>query len=178
MPLIRASQTRDLAAITSIYAHHVMHGTGTFEVDPPTPEEMAKRRTEVLERGLPYLVIEQGDQVVGFAYCNWFKPRLAYRFAAENSIYLAPDVSKNGLGKALLAELIAQGQHCGLRKLIAIIGDSGNLSSIGLHRECGFIPVGTLHSCGWKFDRWLDVVMMEKTLGSGDTTSPSQSLND
>jgi L-amino acid N-acyltransferase YncA len=171
MPLIRASQEQDLVAITAIYAHHVQYGTGTFELEAPTQTEMGERRQEVLARGLPHLVIEQSGQVQGFAYCNWFKPRQAYRYAAEDSIYLAPFVSRQGLGKALLAELIAQGQRVGLRKLIAIIGDSQNISSINLHHACGFLPVGTIHSCGWKFDRWLDIVMMEKTLGPGNTTS-------
>lgn len=172
MTIIRQSQDADLAAITSIYAHHVTHGTGTFELEPPPLAEMTNRRAEVLSRGLPYLVLEQASLVIGFAYCNWFKPRQAYRFAAEDSIYLAPEASGNGMGKALLAELISQAQRCGLRKLIAIIGDSGNQSSIGLHRACGFSSVGTLNSCGWKFGRWLDVVIMERPLGAGDRTSP------
>jgi L-amino acid N-acyltransferase YncA len=169
MTLIRASLELDMASITSIYAHHVLTGTGTFEMDPPSQIEMGHRRADVLSRGLPYLVLEHAGQVAGFAYCNWFKPRPAYRFSAENSIYMSQDFSRKGLGKALLSELMTQSQRAGLRKLIAIIGDSSNEGSIGLHRECGFLPVGTLHDCGWKFDRWLDVVIMEKSLGQGSS---------
>jgi len=109
---------------------------------------------------------------VGFAYCNWFKPRPAYRFSAEDSIYLAPHSAGNGLGRALLAELERRAENAGVRKLIAVIGDSENTASIGVHRAVGFGEVGVLKSCGWKFDRWLDVVLMDKALGSGDTTDP------
>jgi phosphinothricin acetyltransferase len=112
------------------------------------------------------------NQVCGFAYCNWFKPRPAYRFSAEDSIYLAPHANGQGLGRALLAELATQAERVGVRKLIAVIGDSSNTGSIGVHRALGFQPVGVLASCGWKFDRWLDVVLMERTLGLGDTTAP------
>ena len=133
---------------------------------------MAQRRSDVLAKGLPYLVAQQGDKILGFAYCNWFKPRPAYRFSAEDSIYLAPDAAGSGTGRALLAELALQAERAGLRKLIAVIGDSSNAGSIGVHRSVGFTPVGVLKSCGWKFDRWLDVVMMEKSLGLGDTQPP------
>jgi L-amino acid N-acyltransferase YncA len=121
---------------------------------------------------LPWLVAESDNQVSGFAYCNWFKPRPAYRFSAEDSIYLAPHANGQGLGRALLAELTTQAERAGVRKLIAVIGDSGNTGSIGVHRALGFQHVGVLASCGWKFDRWLDVVLMERSLGLGDTTSP------
>ena len=172
MPTIRPSRDKDVEAITSIYAHHVLHGTGTFEVDPPSATDMAARRAEVLSRGLPWLVAVVDNRVCGFAYCNWFKPRPAYRFSAEDSIYLAPHAKGQGLGRALLAELASQAERAGVRKLIAVIGDSSNTGSIGVHRALGFQPVGVLASCGWKFDRWLDVVLMEKTLGLGDTTAP------
>jgi L-amino acid N-acyltransferase YncA len=172
MPTIRPSTDQDVAAITAIYSHHVLHGTGTFETTPPTETDMASRRGDVLSRGLPYLVAEDGGRVLGFAYCQWFKPRPAYRFSAEDSIYLHPDAAGKGLGKALLAELERQAQAAGVRKLIAVIGDSANLGSVGVHRTCGFNPVGTFKSCGWKFDRWLDVVLMEKFIGEGDSTSP------
>ncbi len=170
--LIRHGRSDDIAAITAIYAHHVLHGTGTFEIDPPTQDDMAARRADVLAKGLPYLVAEQAGQVVGFACCNWFKPRPAYRFSAEDSIYLAPDWHGRGLGRALLAELIAQAQNAGLRKLIAVIGDSANTGSVRLNRAAGFRPVGVLTACGWKFGRWLDAVLMEKTLGVGDSLAP------
>lgn len=172
MPTIRPSRDDDIDAITLIYAHHVLHGTGTFEVDPPSVQDMRARRAEVLARGLPWLVAESDNQVSGFAYCNWFKPRPAYRFSAEDSIYLAPNANGQGLGRALLAELTTQAERAGVRKLIAVIGDSGNTGSIGVHRALGFQHVGVLASCGWKFDRWLDVVLMERSLGLGDTTSP------
>jgi phosphinothricin acetyltransferase len=134
--------------------------------------EMASRRADVLSKGLPYLVIEEGNLVLGFAYCNWFKPRPAYRFSAEDSIYLAPDAHHKGLGKALLAELCTQAERAGIRKFIAVIGDSNNAGSIGLHTSLGFSQVGILKSCGWKHNRWLDVVMMEKPLGAGDNSAP------
>lgn len=172
MPTIRPSRDDDIDAITRIYAHHVLHGTGTFEVDPPSVQDMRARRAEVLARGLPWLIAESDNQVSGFAYCNWFKPRPAYRFSAEDSIYLAPHANGQGLGRALLAELTTQAERAGVRKLIAVIGDSGNTGSIGVHRALGFQHVGVLASCGWKFDRWLDVVLMERSLGLGDTTSP------
>jgi phosphinothricin acetyltransferase len=173
MPIIRPSRDEDMAAITAIYAHHVLHGTGTFEIDPPGVADMIQRRAEVLSRGLPYLVTEEQGRILGFAYCNWFKPRPAYRFAAEDSIYMAADASGKGLGRALLAELAAAAERAGLRKLIAVIGDSANTASIGVHRAVGFTPVGVLKSSGWKFERWLDVVLMEKALGAGDRTSPT-----
>ncbi|MDD2924128.1 GNAT family N-acetyltransferase [Rhodoferax sp.] len=172
MPIIRPSQTKDIPQITRIYAHHVLHGTGTFEVEPPTEADMTQRRDDVLNRGLPYLVAADGDTVLGFAYCNWFKPRPAYRYSAEDSIYIASQAMGTGLGRALLGELSTQAERVGIRKLIAVIGDSGNTGSIGVHRAAGFEHVGILKSCGWKFDRWLDVVMMEKALGQGDSCAP------
>lgn len=172
MPTIRASRDADLPAITTIYAHHVLQGTGTFEIDPPAESDMMARRADVLSKGLPWLVLEDNGHVLGYAYCNWFKPRPAYRFSAEDSIYLAPEASGRGLGRALLAELAAQAQRAGVRKLIAVIGDSANTGSVGVHRSVGFSPVGVLKACGWKFDRWLDVVLMEMPLGAADTTPP------
>jgi phosphinothricin acetyltransferase len=164
-----------MTAITAIYGHHVLHGTGTFETTPPSEEDMAARRTDVLSKGLPYLVLEDASGVVGFAYCNWFKPRPAYRFSAEDSIYLAPSAAGKGLGRLMLAELMTQAERSGVRKLIAVIGDSANQGSVGVHRSCGFAHVGVLRSCGWKFERWLDVVLMECPLGLGDSSAPAQS---
>lgn len=177
MSIIRPSQVQDIDQITRIYAHHVLHGTGTFEMIPPTHEDMAQRRADVLSKKLPYLVAVDHERVLGFAYCNWFKPRPAYRFSAEDSIYLAPEAVGQGLGRALLAELLHQAEMAGVRKMIAVIGDSHNLGSVGVHTSAGFRNVGTLTSCGWKFDRWLDVVMMEKTIGQGDSTRPDESVN-
>jgi len=172
MPIIRPSQSIDISQITDIYRHHVLHGTGTFEVDPPTVADMSARRDDVLGKGLPYLVAADGNKVLGFAYCNWFKPRPAYRFSAEDSIYLAPGAQGQGLGRALLSELTSQADRVGVRKLIAVIGDSANRGSIGVHQSAGFVHVGILKSCGWKFDQWLDVVLMDKALGQGDSNAP------
>ena len=172
MPLIRPSNENDVLAITAIYRHHVLHGTGTFEIDPPSQDDMAARRSDVLAKGLPYLVMEEQGQIWGFAYCNWFKPRPAYRFSAEDSIYMAPDAHSRGLGRALLAELCTSAERAGVRKLIAVIGDSANAGSVGLHQRVGFRHVGTIASCGWKFDRWLDIVLMEKPLGFADSRPP------
>ena len=173
MPIIRPSQSSDIPQITAIYGHHVLHGTGTFEVEPPNEVDMTQRRADVLSKALPYLVAVEDTRVLGFAYCNWFKPRPAYRYSAEDSIYLAPEAAGRGLGRALLAELMIQAERAGVRKLIAVIGDSNNLGSIGVHHSGGFSHVGTLKSCGWKFERWLDVVLMDKALGAGDTANPS-----
>jgi phosphinothricin acetyltransferase len=173
MSFIRSSQESDLPAITAIYAHHVLHGTGTFETTPPTEAEMTSRRADVLAKGLPYLVIEDGGRVLGYAYCQWFKPRPAYRFSAEDSIYMHPDAAGKGLGKQLLAELAKEAEAVGVRKLIAVIGDSDNTGSIGVHKALGFTHAGTIKSCGWKFERWLDIVIMEKAIGAGDATPPA-----
>ena len=169
---VRASQEADITAITAIYAHHVLHGTGTFEIDPPGSADMAMRRADVLGKGLPYLVAEQAGQVVGFAYCNWFKPRPAYRFSAEDSIYVADSARGQGVGRQLLHALACQAEAAGVRKLLAVIGDSANTGSIGLHRALGFTEVGVMRSVGWKHGAWRDIVLMEKPLGAGDSTAP------
>ena len=152
----------------------MLHGTGTFETTPPTDSEMAARRADVLSKGLPFLVAEDAGRVRGYAYCQWFKPRPAYRFSAEDSIYMDPDAAGKGLGRQLLAALADEAQAVGIRKLIAVIGDSANAGSVGVHRSLGFTPVGVFKSCGWKFGKWLDIVLMEKTLGEGDSTPPEQ----
>ncbi len=170
MHTIRPSREEDVSAITAIYRHHVLHGTGTFEIDPPSEAEMAVRRSDVLAKNLPYLVTEENGQVLGFAYCNWFKPRPAYRFSAEDSIYVAKEAHGKAIGRALLTELGLQADAVGVRKMLAVIGDSANAGSIGVHRAVGFTQVGVIKSCGWKFDRWLDIVLMEKPLGAGDKT--------
>jgi L-amino acid N-acyltransferase YncA len=171
---IRPSLDSDVAAITAIYTHHVLTGTGTFEITPPTEHDMSTRRADVLSKGLPYLVIEDESEILGFAYCNWFKPRPAYRFSAEDSIYLDSRAHGKGLGRLLLTELMTQAERAGVRKLIAVIGDSANQGSIGVHKGCGFTHVGVLSACGWKFERWLDVVLMERSIGQGTTTNPAQ----
>jgi phosphinothricin acetyltransferase len=133
---------------------------------------MAGRRADVLAKGLPYLVAENDGRVIGFAYCQWFKPRPAYRFSAEDSIYLDPEAAGQRIGNKLLAELVKAAEAAGVRKLIAVIGDSGNVRSIGVHRAMGFRHVGTIEACGWKFGRWLDIVLMEKAVGEGSRTPP------
>ena len=173
MTIIRPSRAQDVPDIAAIYAHHVLVGTGTFEIESPSVSDMADRRADVLAKGLPYLVAVDGSKVLGFAYCNWFKPRPAYRFSAEDSIYLAPAIQGQGLGRVLLTELASQAERSGVRKLIAVIGDSNNTGSVAVHRSVGFRPAGVLKSCGWKFDRWLDVVLMDMPLGAGDSCAPS-----
>lgn len=170
---LRPSTDADLPALTTIYAHHVEHGTGTFELEPPDRAEMARRRAEVLARGLPWLVAEVDGRVVGFAYANWFRPRPAYRFFVEDSVYLDPAAQGRGLGRLLLAELMARCEDAGARQMVAVIGDAANAGSIGLHRALGFEHTGVLKDSGWKFGRWLDVILMQKALGPGARTAPA-----
>ncbi|KQW36037.1 GNAT family N-acetyltransferase [Rhizobacter sp. Root404] len=169
--LIRPSTPADLPAITDIYGWNVLNGTGTFELEAPDLDEMTRRRDDVLSKGLPWLVVERGGRVLGYAYANHFRPRKAYRFCLEDSVYLAADAKGQGLGRLLLAELMARCEALGARQMLAVIGDSANLGSVGVHRTLGFEPIGVMKSAGWKFDRWLDVVLMQKALGSGDTTA-------
>ncbi|MBN8489198.1 MAG: N-acetyltransferase [Burkholderiales bacterium] len=172
--LIRPSTDADLSAITAIYAQAVLHGTGTFELEPPDEAEMARRRADVLGKGLPWLVAQGVDgSVLGYAYANHFRPRLAYRFCLEDSIYLSPQAQGRGIGTALLAELVGQCEARGARQMLAVIGDSANAGSIGVHRRLGFEHTGVLKASGWKFGRWLDVVLMQRPLGLGDSTPGS-----
>jgi len=170
--LIRPSVATDMAAITRIYAHAVNHGTGTFELDAPDESAMAQRRAAVLDNGLPWLVAERDGAVLGYAYANHFRPRRAYRFCVEDSIYLDESARGQGAGRLLLVELMARCEARGARQMLAVIGDSANAGSVGVHRACGFEPVGVLKSAGWKFGRWLDVVMMQRSLGEGGRTEP------
>ena len=170
--LIRPSTPADLPAITAIYGWNVLNGTGTFELDAPDEAEMSCRRDNVLAKGLPWIVVERGAVVLGYAYANHFRPRRAYRFCLEDSLYLAADAKGQGLGRLLLAELMARCEALGARQMLAVIGDSQNLGSVAVHRTLGFEHVGVMRSAGWKFDRWLDVVIMQKALGQGDTTDP------
>ena len=165
---LRPSTDDDLPAITAVYAHHVLHGTGTFELEPPDEAEMARRRADVRAKGLPWLVAERGGQVLGYAYANHFRPRPAYRFCLEDSIYLAPGAAGQGLGTLLLAELVTRCEAAGARQMLAVIGDSANAGSIGVHAALGFSHCGVLRASGWKFGRWLDVVLMQRALGHGD----------
>ena len=173
--LIRPSTAADLPAITAVYAHAVLHGTGTFELEPPDLAEMARRRDDVLSKGLPWLVAQAGDRVLGYAYANHFRPRLAYRFCLEDSIYLHEDARGQGVGRLLLAELVSRCEAAGARQMLAVIGDAANLGSVGVHAALGFEHSGVLKAAGWKFDRWLDVVLMQRALGSGATLpAPAQ----
>ena len=173
--LIRPSTAADLPAITAVYAHAVLHGTGTFELEPPDQAEMARRRDDVLSKGLPWLVAQAGDRVLGYAYANHFRPRLAYRFCLEDSIYLHQDARGQGVGRLLLTELVSRCEAAGARQMLAVIGDAANLGSVGVHAALGFEHSGVLKASGWKFDRWLDVVLMQRALGSGATLpAPAQ----
>jgi phosphinothricin acetyltransferase len=170
--LIRASRDADLAAIARIYGHAVAHATGTFETEVPEPAEMARRRAEVLAQGLPWLVAERDGALLGYACATPFRARRAYRYCVEDSIYVDPGARRHGVGRLLLAELLARCEARGARQMLAVIGDAANAGSIAVHRACGFEDAGRLRAAGWKFDRWLDVVMMQKSLGAGDTTPP------
>jgi phosphinothricin acetyltransferase len=173
--LIRDSQNADVAAISAIYAHHVRHGSASFEEEPPSPAEIARRRADVLARGLPYLVAEIDDEVVGYAYASPYRARSAYRFSIENSVYVDHRRHRGGIGRALLTALIARceaGTSAPWRQMIAVIGDSANVPSIALHERLGFRMVGTLRAAGFKFGRWVDTVLMQRELGAGASRLP------
>jgi L-amino acid N-acyltransferase YncA len=169
---LRDAAPGDLPAITAIYAHHVLHGTGTFEEEPPDEAEMAGRVSDVQGKGWPWLVGEEGGQVLGFAYLTQYRPRSAYRYAGEDSVYVRDDIRGQGVGKALVAALLRRGEECGFRQVFAVIGDSENVGSIGLHVSLGFRQVGLMRSAGAKFGRWLDVVIMQRAIGQGDRDPP------
>lgn len=169
---LRDSTDTDLPAIQAIYAHHVLHGTGSFELEPPTLQEMAQRRNDVLRNGFAYLVAEHAGETVGYAYVNYFRTRPAYRNTVENSIYVRNDQRGRGVGRQLLQALLARCEAAGVRQVLAVIGDSANTGSIALHASCGFRFAGTLRSTGWKFERWLDTVLMQRELGPGDRVAP------
>lgn len=170
---IRPSAADDLPAIAAIYAQAVLHGTGTFETEPPSPAEMAARRDAVLASGWPWLAAVHDGQVLGYAYAYTFRPRAAFRYCLEDSIYLQPQAHGRGIGRLLLAELIARCEARGARRMLALIGDAANAGSIGVHRACGFEDCGVLTASGWKFGRWLDVVLMQRALGAGAGTPPA-----
>ncbi|UKJ72644.1 GNAT family N-acetyltransferase [Azospirillum brasilense] len=169
---IRSSRPDDLERIQAIYAHHVLTGAASFEEVPPGLEELARRRDDVLARGMPYVVAEMGGRVIGYAYAGPYRLRTAYRYSVEDSIYLDPDCMGRGAGRALLSTLIDRCEEAGCRQMIAVIGDSENASSIGLHRSLGFEPAGLLKAVGFKFGRWVDSVLMQRPLGHGDASPP------
>ncbi len=170
---IRACEEADVAAIAAIYRHHVLHGAASFEIEPPDAAEMARRRRAIIDGGYPYLVAEQDGRVAGYAYASAYRPRPAYRNTVENSVYVEPGRERQGIGRALLAALLEECERRGFRQVVAVIGDSGHEASIGLHRALGFRMVGTLQSAGFKFGRWIDIVLMQRALGPGDETPPS-----
>jgi phosphinothricin acetyltransferase len=169
MPPIRAARDTDIPDIAEIYGHFVRVAPATFETEPPDAAEMARRRQDVLACGLPYLVAELDGHVAGYAYAARYRPRPAYRFTVENSVYVHPDHARKGLGRLLLTELIAACKAAGCREMVAVIGDSGNAASIGLHEALGFRHVGVLRSVGFKFGRWVDTVLMQRSLGERDS---------
>ena len=170
--VIRPSTDADIGAITAIYGWNVLNGLGTFEEVPPDEAEMARRRGAFLDRGLPYLVAELDGKVLGYAYAGPFRLRAAYRYTVEDSIYVAPDAAGKGVGKALLKALIEACEALGLRQMCAVIGDSGNAASIGVHASLGFEHKGVFPAMGYKFDRWVDLVWMQRSLNGGGDTPP------
>jgi L-amino acid N-acyltransferase YncA len=171
-PSIRAAGAADILAISRIYAHAVRHGTASFELEPPDEAEMARRQRALLEGGFPYLVAELDGVVAGYAYAGPYRARPAYRFSVEDSIYVAAEAHRRGVGRALLDRLIVESEARGFRQMIAVIGDSAQLSSIELHRAAGFRLIGAIESVGFKFGRWLDSVLMQRPLGPGASTVP------
>ena len=171
-PEIRPATEADLPAITEIYEHAVRYGTATFELIPPDLAEMFRRYSVLADGGFPYLVAIVDGEVIGYAYAGPYRPRPAYRFTVENSVYLRPAIHRRGVGFQLMQRLIAECEARGYRQMIAVIGDSAQRPSIALHEACGFKYVGTLEAVGFKFGRWLDSVLMQRALGQGAETSP------
>jgi L-amino acid N-acyltransferase YncA len=171
--MIRPSQEGDIAAIAAIYRHHVLHGVASFEDVPPGADEMSRRRRDILDRGLPYLVAEREGRVVGYCYAGLYRTRSAYRFTLEDSIYVDAAELRRGIGRALLGELIGRCEGLGYRQMIAVIGGSDQWPSIRLHEALGFGRVGLLPAVGYKFAGWVDVVLMQRALGPGAATPPA-----
>jgi len=170
--LVRDANETDMSAVAGIYAKHVLHGLASFEEVPPSLDEMKSRRHGVLRLGLPYLVAELDGHVVGYSYATFYRARPAYRYTVEDSVYVEDGLHGRGIGTALLAELIARCERGSWRQMLAVIGDSGNIASIALHRRLGFTPCGTLVAVGFKFGRWVDSVFMQRALGPGDSRQP------
>jgi len=173
-PGVRDARHADIPAIAAIYGGHVRTGLASFETEPPGEEEMRERFDAVRGKGFPYLVCEIDGQVAGFAYASLYRARPAYRFALEDSIYVHPDFARRGAGRALLEALVRRCEAIGCRQLVAVIGDSANAASIGLHSALGFREAGVLRSIGFKHGRWVDSVLMQRALGDGDTTLPPE----
>lgn len=171
--IVRAATPADAYPLAAIYGHHVVHGLGTFEYEPPDAAWMDARRREVQGHGLPYVVAEQDGRILGFAYANLFRPRPGYRFTVEDSVYVAPEAIGLGVGRATLSAVLAACEPLGVRQVVAVIGDSGNAASIGLHTALGFARSGLGKSFGFKHGQWVDIVWMQKALGGGDATPPA-----
>lgn len=170
--LIRPATPGDAGALARIYGHHVLTGLGTFEEVPPSPDEMEQRRAKVAGYGLPWLVAEDGGEVLGYAYAGPFRLRAAYRYCVEDSVYVAPEAVGRGVGKAVLGAVLEACEALDIRQVVAVIGDSGNAASIALHRALGFVDNGASRSVGFKFGRWVDIVYMQKALNGGDAGLP------
>ena len=171
-PIIRPSRDDDVAAIAAIYGHHVLHGVASFEEVPPVVEEMARRRGEILAQGLPYLVAERHGRAVGYCYASRFRPRPGYRYTLEDSVYVAADQVGHGIGRRLLDGVLTRGAELGYRQMVAVIGGRETIASIRLHERLGFTHAGILPAVGFKFSRWIDIVLMQRALGSGAATLP------
>lgn len=165
--LIRPAVDADFTAIARIYGHHVVHGAASFELEPPSPDELRSRRRSVVGQGFPFLVAVADGAVLGYGYVSLYRTRPAYRHTVEDSVYVAPEALGRGIGSALLPALIREATALGCRQMIAVIGDSANAASIGLHRSCGFSDAGRLLAVGWKHGRWVDSVLMQRALGAG-----------
>ncbi|WP_424813964.1 N-acetyltransferase family protein [Roseococcus sp. YIM B11640] len=170
--IIRPCEESDIPAITAIYGHWVTHGRASFELEAPAEAEIARRRAAVLDGGYPYLVAEEEGEILGYAYATAYRPRPAYRFTVENSVYVRPGGARRGAGRALLDALIEECTRRGFRLMVAVIGDSANNPSIGLHAAAGFTHTGVLPGIGWKHEQWLDTVLMTRELGEGRSTPP------
>lgn len=172
--VVRDAQDEDMPFVARIYAHHVLNGSASFELDAPSEDELSLRRKSVLALGLPYLVAEGADgTILGFSYATGYRPRPAYRFTIENSVYVGVGLHRRGVGSALLSALISRCETGPWRQMIAVIGDSGNKSSIALHSAMGFRHIGTLSNVGYKFGRWIDTVLMQRALNDGHASPPS-----
>jgi phosphinothricin acetyltransferase len=170
--IIRPALPGDIGAITRIYADAVLHGTASFEIEPPDEAEMLRRQTTLLSNGYPYFAAETEGRVAGYAYAGPYRARPAYRWSVEDSVYVAPQMHRKGIGALLLRALIAASEQRGYRQMIAVIGDSAQTASIAVHERAGFRHIGTLRSVGFKHGKWLDTVLMQRALGQGDTSSP------
>jgi phosphinothricin acetyltransferase len=173
--MLRAAAATDLPAITAIYAHHVRTGLASFETEAPSLAEMTQRFGAITGGGYPYLVAVQESAVLGYAYASAYRTRPAYRFTVEDSIYVTPEAVGRGIGRALLARLVAECEQRGHRQMLAVIGDSANEASIAVHRACGFTLKAVLDAVGFKFGRWVDSVLMQRPLGESDRTLPTDS---